>query len=970
MGGAAVNTLQAFTSIDGAGGVNTLNAVLNNSVSPLALTKIQVVNATNVAGGGITLNLLNAPDVTNVNNVASANALTVSNIASGANLSTRDVNVATTFSYVSTNTVAADLTVTGVTTAGTDITVDNSSGTVNLTSAGTAANSVELLDATTNITTVNVDGTANLTLVAADATTVNANQTGDVFSGNLTFTAGVAATVNGGSGNDVLTGAADVVGKISGNDGNDTITAGANTGAAAHADSLDGGLGNDVITNADLVANTSTAANNDTIVGGGGIDTLVSTTAALTAVDNTAANAVQSISGIEAITVSNALAGNLTLSKIQAGINTLNLAAGVTGARTITFDTAIANASVNLAGTIATNADTTVTAAGTATTDAVTINNTAAAATNVFNAGQLVASGYETLTLNGGTLVAAQTLDTLAINGSNGNAATVNLTGANAFTLSDVATNNTGVLTINASGLTLATGTVFTYADGTFATGATQSITGSEGNDSIVADNGKAATITGGAGIDTLTGGAAADSIQGGLGNDVIDGAAGNDVLKGNEGDDAITIGAGSDTVDGGAGNDTIVAANNLTAADSIDGGTGVNTLSITAAVTSPSIGGRVSNIQNLATSATSQDLSMFTATTLTAVTQSAAGNGTLALTNAGASLATLNILEGDALVTGFARDVDTTSNALTVNAGIAIAGGSALTASNEETITLAGSTFAVDLDLATATDLTTLIVTGSGNQIIDAQAATLLSSVNIAGVTGTATANIDASASTVALTFTGAASTGNQSITSGSGADVITAGAGKLIAIAGSGNDIVTGSTLADTITGGAGADSLTGGSGNDTFIVGSTLTDWAAGDSVAGGDGVADILQFGAAGVITYVDRTVTGVEVLTLTSGAGNRVTVYEGSGLTEVNNLDTALNTFTLNHSTTVFAAESADAASVNTAGEWFYDVVAGDGVLTYYDEVAATAVEVILIGTDAVATSDAAVVAGNVVITLA
>jgi len=84
------------------------------------------------------------------------------------------------------------------------------------------------------------------------------------------------------------------------------------------------------------------------------------------------------------------------------------------------------------------------------------------------------------------------------------------------------------------------------------------------GDDVITAGNGLAGLINlvidGGAGNDTITGGDGNDTLLGGDGNDLIIGGRGNDALNGGAGDDTFVWnpGDGSDTVDGGTGNDTL----------------------------------------------------------------------------------------------------------------------------------------------------------------------------------------------------------------------------------------------------------------------------------------------------------------------------------------------------------------------------------------------------------------------------
>jgi Ca2+-binding RTX toxin-like protein len=73
----------------------------------------------------------------------------------------------------------------------------------------------------------------------------------------------------------------------------------------------------------------------------------------------------------------------------------------------------------------------------------------------------------------------------------------------------------------------------------------------------------------------TLTGTAGADNLSGGAGNDTISGLGGIDTLSGGDGNDSIDGGTGADSISGGDGNDTIIGG---TGFDTLDGGTGVDT--------------------------------------------------------------------------------------------------------------------------------------------------------------------------------------------------------------------------------------------------------------------------------------------------------------------------------------------------------------------------------------------------------
>jgi pimeloyl-ACP methyl ester carboxylesterase len=87
-------------------------------------------------------------------------------------------------------------------------------------------------------------------------------------------------------------------------------------------------------------------------------------------------------------------------------------------------------------------------------------------------------------------------------------------------------------------------------------TGATQ-VTGTPGNDVIVAGAGTASkTIDGGTGDDRICGGAGDDTLLGGDGDDVLFGIFGNNLMSGGDGNDVLYGGPGFDTCDGGPGID------------------------------------------------------------------------------------------------------------------------------------------------------------------------------------------------------------------------------------------------------------------------------------------------------------------------------------------------------------------------------------------------------------------------------
>ena len=849
----SANTLNSLDSLNGNGGTDTLNVELATSVGPTqtnALGNIEIINVSNTTAGVLTLGLLQAGQLETLTNAAGSGtgALTFTGIAAGTELV---VNSAagggtdeTTFTFASTPT-SANLTVVDAVGAS-DITVTGAVS-VNLTSSGGVANSISL----TNVqTSVSIDGANDLTLAGINnATLVD----GTDMTGGLTATIVAAGTLNGGSGNDALANTA--AASINGNAGDDVI----DVHAAAVAVSVNGGADDDLLVFGANLTDT------DTVIGGGGVDTLSATSAALAAITTAAP-----ISEIEEVTVSDQLSFDLTLATIQAGITTVNLADGTDGTNSaydVTFDSGI-DATVTLGDAIGTLDILNLAVSGSTVGDTLALENTATAAVDVFGGEILQITGFETTTIDTGSNSTDQTLGYLDVINADGEAATVAFSGSNRIAITNgYSTGNTGVLTLNASGLTATTNTVFSYT--TTSISGTLSVVGSEGNDLInTIATAVSATILGAGGNDTLTGSTAADSIDGGAGNDSITGSGGNDTLLGGAGNDTIiaTV-AGVVSIDGGEGNDSINVGNTLSSSDTIDGGVGTNTLVISAAVVSPAIGGRVSNISYLETSDSSQDLSMFTATTLTRVISEATS---LTLTNAAATLVGLSIDDSATTLLSETRAADTSNNAITLYSTSA-SSIATVTLNNEESITLDSNdgTLAITTAL-NAADLTALTINGDNNVgITNAIVGSTALATITNNLTGTATLNVNGSVSTTALTYTMAGtSTGNTTVISGSGADSLTGGTGADTLTGNAGADTINGGSGSDVINAGSGNDNITLGSGADTYVFATTATLASATTATV----AETVLNVGSDAVVSYVvaddviqlSRTVFGTNI----------------------------------------------------------------------------------------------------------
>ena len=315
-------------------------------------------------------------------------------------------------------------------------------------------------------------------------------------------------------------------------------------------------------------------------------------------------------------------------------------------------------------------------------------------------------------------------------------------------------------------------------------------IYGGTGNDSLYAGAGND-TAFGGDGDDLIDGGAGNDRLSGGAGNDTIDGGADDDILTGDGGDDTLSGGTGNDSAAGGTGNDVLAggdgndtlvgdAGNDSLAGgadnDTLFGGDGADTLDGGTGNDSLSGGGDADRI----------------------VLSGSFGTDSIAGGETGTDQDMLDAggLTGPVTVTYTANE-----------AGSLVSGASTATFTQIEQV-----------------------VTGSGDDIINAAATTGGVSVDAGG--------------------------GNDTITGGSGADRLTGGAGN------------------DTIALGGGADTALGGAGYDTFVVQAGF----GGAVVDGGAGDRDLLDLN--GLPNPVSVVFTG-------PGAGTVTDLVTGEVMTFVN-----------------------------------------------------------------------------------
>ena len=850
-------TWQTWDTLNGGGGNDTLNAVMNgNTVTMTNVSSIETVNL-DVSGAAATVNAAVANYIQTLNINSSVGFIinglgsvpAVSLTGSGANTIGFDPSALAAAGQNLT------LTLNGKTAGAVTVndTGSNALETISIVSSGSANTIGGLITTALGTTTLNVSGSQNVTLGAitdanATLTTVNAS----TLTGSMSIAVLASSTVTGGSGNDTITSAG----------GNDSFV---------------GGAGNDTF---DMGATLTTA---DSIDGGDGAADVISTDIA-TANGLNATRTTQTISNVEILTITDAAAAAaIVTAGIASSLNTVYFNAGTVGGDAVTgpagtLAVRVGNGTVGALGGALTLTDT-----GTATTDAATVTLNGANATNAGAGNAITSVGYETVTIstNSSILKGAQTLGAVAITPDVGGTAAVNLTGANALTIG-VVTATGGSL--DASGLSMTSGAGLTMTAG--ANTAT-TITTSAANDTIFGDSvtNRNTTVTAGAGNDTVTT------------------YGGNDSIVAGDGNDSIASGAGNDSIDLGGGNDTVVfASGQLTANDTISGGDGTDILSFTsftaAADNLVAAQARVSGFETLriaGTTAANQALTMSNYI-------NNAGFTTLQLGTSGAAFgvdvanasSTLNTVQTIAAVVGansFDRLTDTSTDALAItNATSGVGAAStmtAFTALDEETITISGTNLNNDLTITTMTvaDLASLAITGAGDVIITnaIAGAANLATVDASAASGAVTVN--AANSGKALTMTAnTSSVAPVNFTGGAFADSITGSGGVDALVGGAGADTINAGAGADAVTAGAGADSVTGGSGADTYnqAAGDSLAatatgfqgvNFTAGDTITFGNGVDVINDFaaGASGDVLNIGTFFSNSLLATATNGA---------------------------------------------------------------------------------------------------
>jgi trimeric autotransporter adhesin len=788
---------------------------------------------------------------TTLSSFGSSQAVTFSNIAAltGAEMAYGSSNLTMTYtaSVVAGANDAQSLTLSGQT-GGTFAAggIETVNVTVSGAAVGTSITAPVTIDNTNTVKTLNISGdqTTWLALTDNSATVVDASK------------------ATGRIGVDISASVANKDVSITGGTANDTFT----VGTLGTADSLDGGTGTDTV-----VVNASTGTTALTNVKN--VETVELRINATTSTADVDASVISGVTAHRAVLTDSANGGgdvDVTFSKFSdtgsltvAG-STATGAAAPTNTITVTHATNTATnvfnvtlagignaATTGLENLKADNAETINLTVGANSTGTVTANYI----------GTLESSNATTLTLTGDNTLQVGAL-------SAANLKTVN---ASAMTKGLVLTDG---------GAVARTITLGSAADLLIAGSAADTITSGDGNDVIVSGGGND-VINGGAGNDTIHVGTVAAPAVGSTAATAVSPTYSTSEqrasISGGDGNDSIVIDNTAltfrTTVVGGDGTDTLTirSAANGTTTIAADGGTTTQFLNISG----------VENIRLREVDAGNDNLiltindSALTTTFAGSVSIQAQGDaagdvvrvdasgvlgasGTIRMSAATDNVGILEMIGGastDVFTGGTLADTVTYNNAIYLTGTDTLAGGSGsdvliISSANAAVVSasqLAGATSFENINLdggagaaATAMRLTLTEAVAAAN----AESSTNLLTVNRAQTGGTiddtGTTRVDASA----LTAT------NVALTGALGADTLTGGAGN------------------DVLTGGTGIDSLTGGAGNDRFQY-SAATDITVGEVISGGDGTDTIRVSGTTDnvALDFSGATITSIEVLDL-------------------------------------------------------------------------------------------------------
>jgi S-layer protein len=685
-----------------------------------------------------------------------------------------------------------------------------------------------------------------------------------------------------------------------GTDGDDTFNATENDTVGrvlGGLDSIDGAAGNDTLNVADSRAVTATLT--DFNFGGATIENVetinVTTNLGLAGLD------VSGISGLEDFTAKSAAISAASVTAADTTNVDLTLAttnnSTVAGGQEVSVTKGAAAGTLGISGKALTD----VTIKGG--TGVVTIDNQEDSVAATANLGTTL----KTVTLDrvdANTNIGGQGLEAVTVTGATTAARTVTITNAAANHALTVNVDGTGyqadgtteaqtvVTDTNATSLTVnATGSKSSVDVSASTSAATVNITGTAalkldaeaanvktinganatGNLNLGTINAATTAVTTGAGSDQFTLGAAKLNVDAGAGNDTV-------TLNG-------AIAAGS-TINLGAGNDALlaaggsVAASTATATTTVDGGDGFDTVS--ASLINAANAAQFVNFEALDLSATVTnllDVELMTGSTIEALTLTggASTNATVSNVAAGIGLTvsgdnssgttTIGVkgataaastddsfaitFDGEAAATATATAKTAVEAGTVVLAGVEnvsidstgegfVANNIVVTAGSLQSLTITGDKD-LDLDFA-GTNGTNVAAGGGAVNLIDGSTATGELDIN--------TANVIADNSSTGLTVKG-----------GSADDTITLAQAATVD-AGAGDDVIT--------TAAATSSTLSGGAGEDSFVVTSTvadgataagihkttITDFAAGDSITGLTTAGDLAKIDLDSTVQSLD------------------------------------------------------------------------------------------------------------------
>ena len=339
----------------------------------------------------------------------------------------------------------------------------------------------------------------------------------------------------------------------------------------------------------------------------------------------------------------------------------------------------------------------------------------------------------------------------------------------------------------------------------------------------------------------------------------------------GSGGKDTIYGSAGKDNISSGGGNDTINLGT-IVATDTVDGGAGTDTVVTTASITSDTVFAGLSNVEVLSLSGTTDATLTAATATFATVKDDGASNNTITIdTSYGGSAITVDI-------TGDANSADTITNSSAATLTV-IAGTADLKGDNATTITASATNLGDTLSLQPDGG-GEIGVNGTGNLITgfdkivfnDAATGNTTTTLDLGDYATALT--IDASAldaTDATLTITGTNVSKSMTYTGSAGVDSFTGGGtvGDNIST-GTGNDIIAGTAGNNTIDAGAGVDTITLGTGKDHVSAGAgndiitAAAQVKADDTIDGGDGTDTLTHTGAIAYSTILGG-LSNVEVL---------------------------------------------------------------------------------------------------------